>query len=414
MELNLLFITPVFPSPTGNGLAMRAFNFFEAFAQRYEIHLLVLNFGWGSKSEGLRHSELSEHIAFVPAYPYKDPGVVLRRLLYRLSPGLYYRLLSVPSEWRFHPKSSIAGLPEAFSEKTFHMVHVFRLYMTPLAEPFISAPFFSGTCQLDIDDIESTTRHRLSKLHHLNGQTKKSRALAQEAAIYTALESRLLPRFERLFVSSDIDREKIHRKYGSSPVEVIPNAVEIQPSAPAERDSASFTFLFVGTLDYYPNQDAILYFCREILPHIRRLEKREFKVQVVGSGNMSVLSTETKHISELELEGYVADLSSTYSAADAVIVPLRAGGGTRIKALEAFSFQRPVISTSMGMEGIDAQDGTHFLLGDTAKGFAEQCVRLMKERKLRLKLTGNAFRLVSSTYSTEVFKNKLFANQQPG
>ena len=94
-------------------------------------------------------------------------------------------------------------------------------------------------------------------------------------------------------------------------------------------------------------------------------------------------------------------MEEIYERSDAVIIPLRAGGGTRIKALEAFSYQKPVISTSIGMEGIRAQNESHVLIGDTASQFAFQCLRLMKNHPLRKKLADNSFTLVRELYALD-------------
>jgi glycosyltransferase involved in cell wall biosynthesis len=92
---------------------------------------------------------------------------------------------------------------------------------------------------------------------------------------------------------------------------------------------------------------------------------------------------------------------------DAVVVPVRAGGGTRIKILEAFSFQRPVVSTSTGTEGIAARDGEHLLIGDSPEKFAEQCLRLMGDPALGACLAANARRLDEEEYSMEALARKM-------
>src|SRR5205814_10238117 len=102
-----------------------------------------------------------------------------------------------------------------------------------------------------------------------------------------------------------------------------------------------------------------------------------------------------------QLERPVPDAAPCYRAADAIVVPVRAGGGTRIKVLEAFSYRRPVVSTSIGIEGIDAHDAEHVLLADTADVFAEQCVRLMRDAALAERLTEDALSLVKRAYSLE-------------
>jgi glycosyltransferase involved in cell wall biosynthesis len=105
--------------------------------------------------------------------------------------------------------------------------------------------------------------------------------------------------------------------------------------------------------------------------------------------------------------GEVPDIAPWYQNSTAVVVPVRAGGGTRIKVLEAFSHRRAVISTSIGMEGVDAVDDEHVLIANTPELFAERCVRLMADRVLRDRLAENAFSLFRHCYSAVAIKRTI-------
>jgi glycosyltransferase involved in cell wall biosynthesis len=114
-------------------------------------------------------------------------------------------------------------------------------------------------------------------------------------------------------------------------------------------------------------------------------------------------------IPEVRVIGAVPDLTPWYRDADAVVVPLRAGGGTRIKVLEAFSFRRPVVSTSLGVEGIDVVPDEHVLLGDSPDELAMQCQRLMDDRHLGEMLVERAYALLVSAYSKDAQARALAA-----
>ncbi|HUF39743.1 MAG TPA: glycosyltransferase [Anaerolineales bacterium] len=404
----LLFITPVFPSRTGNGLSMRTRNFYEVLKETYEIHLLVLNYSFRKVLAETREAGRPENSVVVPTAPAREPGVILHRLLHKLSPSLYLSLFSVPAEWRFHPKQSMRSLPALFPGIRFDAIHIQRLFMLPLARPFLNDRL-DGTVQLDLDDIESITRWRLSELHRLNEHTRHAAAMAREAVLYTAIEREHLCKFDRLFVSSDLDRDRIRRIYQCEKVETAPNAVAVPEQVPVKTGTGVFTFLFVGTLDYYPNRDAILHFCEVVLPQIRMKARQDFSVRIVGSGNAGSLAMRLRRIPEVVFEGYSEDLLRVYAEADAVIVPIRSGGGTRIKVLEAFAHRRPVISTGIGVEGIEARQGEHFLLGDSPVEFAEQCLQVMESPALRMALAANALDLVKSAYTFERFKDRISA-----
>jgi glycosyltransferase involved in cell wall biosynthesis len=129
-------------------------------------------------------------------------------------------------------------------------------------------------------------------------------------------------------------------------------------------------------------------------------------VNIVGFGDASPLRP-LIGIPEVRLIGAVSDVRPWMEKTHAVIAPLRAGGGTRIKILEAFSFQRPVVSTSIGIEGIDARDGEHLLIADTPKRFAEQCLRLMNDAALRERLAANAMVLTEDQYSMDALARRM-------
>jgi glycosyltransferase involved in cell wall biosynthesis len=164
--------------------------------------------------------------------------------------------------------------------------------------------------------------------------------------------------------------------------------------------------LFVGTLGYYPNEEGIVYFCTRVLPLIRQASPRDVRVLVVGPGASPAIQ-DVAHARDVSLIGPVPDVRTVYRDADAVIVPIRAGGGTRIKVLEAFSYRRPVVATTLGVEGIAAQSGEHFLRGDTPAELADACLRLLVSPPLAERLADNAYVLFRHAYTIEAASNCL-------
>jgi glycosyltransferase involved in cell wall biosynthesis len=133
-------------------------------------------------------------------------------------------------------------------------------------------------------------------------------------------------------------------------------------------------------------------------------------VKVVGKGIPWKL---TKHLSvmkEVDIAGPLRDMESCYREADAAIVPIRAGGGTRIKALEAIAYGLPVVSTTKGMEGLDFYNQIHVLLGDTPSSFAEHCCQVMTRPGLRQQLVENAFSRLHELYTLDRVRQVLCGN----
>jgi glycosyltransferase involved in cell wall biosynthesis len=153
--------------------------------------------------------------------------------------------------------------------------------------------------------------------------------------------------------------------------------------------------MFIGSMAYPPCVDAVLHFARGTLPLIRKaVDATEF--WIVGANphpDVVKLSGSGIHVT-----GQVADVIPYYQQSTVCIVPLRAGGGTRLKILEAMALGRPVVSTTIGAEGLDVLDGTHLFIADTPEAFAEKTVRLLRDRQLYQHIAANARRLVEARY----------------
>jgi glycosyltransferase involved in cell wall biosynthesis len=405
---DLLYISPTIPAPTGNGLAMRAAMTLDALAADYAVHLLVIPIMAGTARDEVP-SSVSARCARTAIHRVRgdrlsDAIARIARPSQRLAAWLAY---PKPALCRFATAQSVGKAAQVFAPTAFRAVHVFRLYMAPFADPYLTAPSpRRPTCRLDLDDDESATRLRLADLHEAGGDVESAAIERSEARKYAAFAERHLPRFDRVYVCSERDRLELSRRYGAARFTVIPNAVHIPAVAASRPPTALPTLLFVANLGYYPNEDAMLYFCREILSRLRALVSSAVRVVIVG-GNPSARVRRLSRDGEVVLTGAVPDVAGYYRDADLVIAPLRAGGGTRIKVLEAFAHQRPVVSTSIGAEGIEACHGTHLLLADTPAEFAAECARLIANPELGVRLAHRAFQLVATRHSPEHIRELL-------
>lgn len=400
----LLFISPVIPSPSNQGTSIRAFVFLQALAERYRIHLLLHgNMMLGPPPPvGKQVRRLCSEISYVPLRPRRDPLLSLYLRLRKYLSGIWMKYpLDRPLDWIPLTPTMKKALNNNVALKDFDVIHVFRMAMLPLAS-YIAAASPRAKWQLDMDDIESKTRYRISRLYQKHHAYRHARLAANDAALYEPIEAEAVTRFASVFVCSKNDKRFLQAKHNKALITVVPNAVHV-PEAPSTCVSGKlFTLLFVGTLDYYPNQEGILWFVRRVLPLLRKVAKHPFRLCVVGGGSLDGLHKPLMDYPEVDLVGYVPHLSPWYAQADAVIVPLRAGGGTRIKILEAFAHRCPVVSTSLGIEGIAARSGHNFLAADDRMAFAGQCSRMMSDRQLREKLVHNGFQLVHEKYRTAI------------
>jgi polysaccharide biosynthesis protein PslH len=393
----LLFLSPIMPAVSGNGLAMRAGATLEALAADYEVHLLVIPLAAGARSPGRAVRRWCARVLVHPPEAHVDP-------LFQLIAGVrdpaeqLTALLAYPrpSLGRFATSAAVREAADLAAGPSYRAVHVLRLYLAPFAEPYLASPAPAGpACHLDLDDIEATTRRRIAGLLREDGQERAAVVEEWEASRYDALSAALLPRFDRVYVASSADRDLLAGEHPGLDVRVLENVVRPpRPLAPPPAGDP-FTFLFVGNLDYYPNDDAARYFCARVLPLLRASARRPFRVRFVGAGpsqTVRLLASEPY----VTVTGQVRDVTPWYESAHAVIVPVRAGGGTRIKVLEAFAHRRPVVSTRIGAEGLGVTAGRHLLLADSAPDFAACCAALMRDAGLGGALAERSAALVRS------------------
>ncbi|MCC7103593.1 MAG: glycosyltransferase [Chloroflexi bacterium] len=369
---SLLYLTPVVPCLTGNGLAMRAGAVLHALAERFELSLHVA---------GL----------YPPFVPVPDELARLCRRISVTRPGLQPSASETP-----------------FVGESFAVLHVFRLATLPVAYSLLASVAVRKR-HLDLDDVESRTGRRLAELYRLSGLVAEAESASRDADRAGALEAEVLRSFDRVYVCSDADRQLL-RGRSTAELCVLPNALPAPDRRQRRPESGVFTLLFVGTMGYYPNEDAVRFFCDQVLPILRLVAPCPFEVAVVGGGASPRLQSHSVQ-PEVRLVGRVGSVAPWYERAGAAIVPVRAGGGTRIKIIEAFAHRRPVVATTVGAEGIAAVPGEHFLVGDSPAAFAAQCARLMADADLRERLTSQAYELFKDRYSWQALSRvmaKLF------
>jgi glycosyltransferase involved in cell wall biosynthesis len=174
---------------------------------------------------------------------------------------------------------------------------------------------------------------------------------------------------------------------------------------PSPDEHQGDSLVFVGAMHWRPNQDAIQYFVDEILPLVRD-RRPDVSIAVVGQEPPA-------HIQKLDslpgvhIVGRVDDVRPYVDAATVYVVPLRIGGGTRLKILEALAMGKAVVSTSVGAEGLDVVDGEHILIADSADEFADRIERLLADPSLRGKLGRAGRALVTERYRWDSLARKL-------
>jgi glycosyltransferase involved in cell wall biosynthesis len=221
--------------------------------------------------------------------------------------------------------------------------------------------------------------------------------------LYSAVDWRKLKReemaawrwFDGVSLTSRRDAAILSELSPRTQVSVVPNGVDIEQFQPSTQAPEPDSLLFFGAMNYYPNQDGLTYFVEQIFPLI--LAKRpNTKLKVVGPAPDAVRHLASANV---ELTGFVDAVEPYIDAATAVIVPLRLGGGTRLKIVEAMAKAKPIISTRVGAEGIDVVNGESALLADDPAGFAAHVESVLADAALAKRLGAAARTLAEGSYS---------------
>ena len=221
-------------------------------------------------------------------------------------------------------------------------------------------------------------------------------------------EARTLARFDGVLAVSEADRRTFARIYpgaAAEPVHVVSTGVDVDYFSPAPSDPASKRLVFTGSMDWLPNEDAMAFFCRDILPLVRA-EEPDVQLSIVGRAPTPVV----KRLADdagVQVTGRVDDVRPYMQDAAAYIVPLRIGGGTRLKIFEAMAMGKAVVSTTVGAEGLPVTHGEHVLLADEPRTFARAIVRLLRDVDRRRELETAARALVVARYDWSAVAGEL-------
>ncbi|MDA8195901.1 MAG: glycosyltransferase family 4 protein [Actinomycetota bacterium] len=352
----LVFIVPIEPRNTGNGLAMRAGALCQAAARLYDVKVVVVPVSGTPPPVG-RIEGLSTLVL-----PVSD---ILNKETVRRDELLADRIVrSVPLDH---------GSP----------IFVMRSYLSGVALG-VAMRLKSRWIGLDLDDDDETFAVSI-------GDLRGARQIRETL-------SRVLPAFQIVTASSPFDAQAISRRYGKK-VETLVNTVSIPVESTIRRDPDR-SVMFIGNLTYPPNIDAVLRLVNDVLPELRRMPRGETsKALIVGPfdprGPLRVLSGRD----DVTLLGFVDDLDALYRRAGVVVIPMEIGSGTRIKVLEAFAHKVPVVSTPIGVTGIDVRDGRHILIRESPFEIARSVSDLFGNENLCHTLSSNAHALVLEQYS---------------
>jgi len=364
-----LFLSPEAPFPAVGGGALRSASLLEYLGKRYAVDLVVFR---------------------EPGAP--DPALSIPERLAR-----EIRVLNLPSHSRSpvarvlrNAARAVRGVPplvDRFAGFAAELEQFLegRHYALGLIEHLWCAPYREQAARhcertvLDLHNIESVLMSRAAAVANWPAAS----VLRRFERAYLEVERRWLPGFDLLLAASDHDARLVRNIAPESRVQVYPNALPAaaEPVVPEEEVIA-----FSGNFDYGPNADAVRFFSRRIWPALRRRWPR-LTWRLIGKRPEAVRKW-TAGDSRIQVLGPVDDAIEALARARVVVAPLRIASGTRVKILEAWAAARPVVSTTVGAEGLSTSSGEHLLLADDAEQFAEAVSGLLASRQERERLGG--------------------------
>jgi glycosyltransferase involved in cell wall biosynthesis len=204
---------------------------------------------------------------------------------------------------------------------------------------------------------------------------------------------------------SAADAHAMRSLYGVSRVAAVPTGVDLDYFTPPARPVPTADLVFAGSMDWMPNIDGIQWFVEEILPLIRR-RRPECSLMIAGRSPAPDIQRLAGKDAHIRVTGTVTDIRPCLWESAVSIVPLRIGGGTRLKIYEAMAAKIPVVSTSIGAEGLDIRNGEDIHIADSPAEFAERCLALLDDPAARSRMADIAFSIVAARYSWEIVSRK--------
>jgi polysaccharide biosynthesis protein PslH len=383
--MKILIVSPWYPWPPFDGGRIRVLETLRYLARHHQVTLLATVTSPDEADDGGRLQEICEHVETSVLSP--RPWSVARRL----AKGLLGQMPMVQNF--YHDPRLAERLRRLTSQRHYDVVQIEFSY----AASYVRAVDRSRRANtvLSMHNVESL---RFGREGNLSLRVDRRFAAAWDRAFHGLWEEQAIRTFDGIVSVSEPERAWVLARVPDAVVELIPNGVDadhFRPQAPPDPGPPP-RLVFTGAMHYPPNVDAVLWFTEQVWPRLRRLVP-DLSFEIVGR-DPDPRVVALGRTPGVVVTGAVADVRPYIARARGVVVPLRAGGGTRLKILEAMAMARPVISTALGAEGLAIAPGHDILIADDPEGFAAHVLALLDSAE-RAALLGQAGRhLVEARY----------------
>ena len=380
--MRALFVCPFVPWPLDSGGRIRSFHLARQLSRRVELDL------WAVREPGM------------PAGIERalEDACSALRLFDRAGAGPIRRLARPRIERWFHSPGLILALREAARGGRYDLIHLDELILARALPPAVDCAVVQHHHKLDLDLWRAI-------------QPEPGGVRRFDLAKLSALERCAAERWRRHITCSEEDARRLLARHPHLECSAVPNGFDPDffrlPSVPPPRERD--LLVFVGSLDYAPNVEGLAWFAERVLPLVRRARPRA-RLEIVGRDPVREVRALAERAPGVLLAGPVPDVRPWLLRASAMAVPLRIGGGSRLKIAEALALACPVASTRVGAEGLALEDGVHLRLADEPQELARALVELLEDRRGARRLALEGRRRVRARYTWARLAGRVLAS----
>jgi glycosyltransferase involved in cell wall biosynthesis len=379
-----LFLCQTLPYPPDGGVWIRSYNVLRLLATQFEITLLCFERALSARDGFAFDLDASlttlRQLADTSVFPIPQ-RTSRARFIWDHGRSLLRR--RVFTEYLYESKAFRRRLGELLATQRFDIAHVDSLDLSGYL-PLLK--------DLPVVLVHHNVESQLLRRRSTHAGALAGAYIAHQASLAEDAERHWCPRVSLNVVVSANDGEALQRIAPEGDFEVVPNGVDLDRFRPT--GEATEGLVFVGGANWFPNRDAMEFFCDEILPLLK--DEQSLRVKWVGAAPQRDRSLFAAR--GVEVTGYVDDIRPEVLRARCYIVPLRVGGGSRLKILDAWAMGKAVVSTSVGCEGLAAVHEENLLIADTPGDFAAAIRRVLQDETLRNKLGAGARATVEREY----------------
>jgi len=396
--MKILWISHILPYPPKGGVMQRSYNLIKEVAKENEVYLFAFNQkAWLPTKEDIIKAKKEFERFCKKVEVFELPSDKSKAAWYSLVLKSFFSKDGYTINWT-RSKIMAKKIKEFLATNHIDLIHCDTIGLAEYVK--------------DIKEIPKGLNHHNIESHMMLRRAKREKNPLKKLYFYIEgiklrkYEKQVCPKFNMNLVVSELDKKRLLNIAPNSKIAVIPNGVDINYFKPLNSKIKRHNIVFAGRMNAYPNEDAVIWFLKEIWPLLKK-EVPDTTFTIAGRNPTPRIKKFAKNDLSILVTGYVDDIRPFIAQAEVYICPIRDGGGTKLKLLDAIAMGKAIVSTSIGAEGLEVKNGEHILIADDPVSFVSQILRIFKNLNLRTNLGNSAKNLVEKKYSWKIIGKKL-------